>query len=238
MPRVEIKKNKSIGTDYKIKIKIMKTLKYIPAIILIITAVFSCKKNVVESKPLAALNLVNTITGGTAAKFGSYNPSVSNNANAVFGLNPVNPPLIYVYPVADSLHPYYNNGYNIGALYDGDIYTLFLGGTPVAIDAILVKEAISYRTDSTAGIRFVNLSPNSQAVNVTLSTSSTVNEFGNVAYKGITDFKSYSALSTNTSYIFQVRSASTPNTVLASITLSGVALTTGVPSVSKLYTCF
>jgi hypothetical protein len=79
-----------------------------------------------------------------------------------------------------------------------------------------VKENIPYRTDTTAGIRFINLSPDSPPLNITLSTSPTVNEVSNLRYKQYTDFKSYPA-NYNSSYIFQVRD--TTGNLLKSYTL-------------------
>lgn len=187
----------------------------------------ACSKHQIDQLPMASVNIVNTVTGGTTVGVASYYETVGNNANVVLSYNPGSS--IYVYPAGDSLHPYYQaqGGKDIN-IAGQDIYTLFLGGTPSSAEGVLVKENLPVRTDSTGGIRFINLSPNAPAVNVTLSTTPTVNEFAGVSYKDITAFKSYPALSSTTSYTFQIRNAST-NALITSISISGTSLLSGIP---------
>lgn len=198
-----------------------------PLIACILMAMLSvaCKKDTIETTPLASLRIINTVTGGSAVKLGSVSTIVSNNTHTNFSILPKSN--IYVYPTGDSLTPYYVAGKEI-VIGERESYSLFLGGTPGSIAALLVKENISIRTDSTAGIRFINLSPNSPPVNVTLSTTPSVSEFLNIGYKDITDFKSYPATSANTSYTFQIRNATTDK-IIASITMSGTSITNYVP---------
>ena len=80
---------------------------------------------------------------------------------------------------------------------DREIFSLLLCGDTLAPDAVIIKENIPYRTDSTAGIRFINLSPNSTPLSITLSTSDTVNEVTALAYKKYTEYLSYPGLSTS-----------------------------------------
>ena len=177
----------------------------------------ACKKDEVKLTPLASLNVTNAVVSGTTAKFGSRTTTISNNNFTQFGLIAGSNSL-YIYPSTDSLHPYYNNSITTNK---GEVYSLFLGGTPAAVDAVVVKETIPYRTDSTAGIRFINLAPNSAALNITLSTTPTVNEVSGLAYKSYTDFKTYAGLY-NSTYTFQIRDASTaaPANPLATFALS------------------
>jgi hypothetical protein len=159
---------------------------------------------------------VNAVAGGTTAKLGTNATNISNNGNAqmavVAGENN-----LYVWPVGDSAHPYYTNPKFVSQ--DREVYSLFLTGTPTAPDAILVKESIPYRTDSTAGIRFINLAPASTPLNIALSTSTGENEVSDLAYKDITDFKSYPGLY-NSTYTFNITAASDPNTLLATYSLN------------------
>lgn len=178
----------------------------------------SCAKDHFETQPLASLRIVNTITGGAPIKLGSNKAAVNNNAIGNFSLFTGNPD-IYVWPTTDSLSPYYNSVKAV-AIKEGEYYTLFLGGTPSTPEGILQKESFQNYSDSVMGIRFINLSPNSTPVNVTLSTTTGVNEFANIAFKQISDFKSFPASSTNSSYTFQVRSAATPATIYSTITIS------------------
>lgn len=187
----------------------------------------SCKKDEFQTTQTAALKVVNAIVGGTTARLGSVTTNISNNGNANFDLHTGNPD-IYVWPVGDSLNPYYNANKSVSVA-EKDIFTLFLAGVPGAVESLLVKEDLSTRTDSTMGVRFINLSPNSPAVNVTLATSTTINEFENIGYKGITEFKTYPADKVNSAYTFEVRFVNDPNVVIASLTMSGTNVPTYVP---------
>lgn len=204
----------------------MKHVNQLTLLLISILFLISCEKNPSEIIPLASLKIVNTVTSGYPVKLGSYSTVVNNNAHADFVLRPGNPE-IYVYPATDSLHPYYNNSKST-TVNEGEISTLFLTGDTISPEGIMVKENLPVRIDSVAGVRFINLSPGSPAVKVVLSTSNTVSEFGDIAYKQLTDFKSYPALSTNTSYKFEVRDAAT-DILITSITMSGTSLTSFVP---------
>jgi hypothetical protein len=194
-----------------VNIPIKISILLVPALICL-----SCKK---EQSPIltqASLNIVNTIVGGDAVKMGSNRVSVANNNYAHFGLI-TNDADIYIYPINDSINPYFHSNKSLD-IETGGIYTLFLCGIAPAAEAIWVKEEIPYYADSSVGVRFINLSPNSKAVNITLSTSPSSNEFSNIAYKQITDFKKYPALASNTKCNFQVRNVGT-NTIIASYDL-------------------
>jgi hypothetical protein len=119
------------------------------------------------------------------------------------------------------------------------IYTIFLCGqvTPILkSEAVIVSENIpAYSsTDSVMGIRFINLSPGSDPVNVTLSTSTNINEVSNLVYKNISIFKSYSTTAAINSYTFQFRDPIT-NSIITSITLSGINNGTGSNTSSNNY---
>lgn len=175
-------------------------------VIVILILVSSCKKDNLQTRPIASLTLVNTVTGGQSVKMGSLATTINNNAATTLAVNEDENDL-YIWPVGDSAHPYYT--YSKFNSVDKDIYSLFLGGTPTAVNGILIKENIPYRTDSTGGIRFINLSPNSPPLNINLSATPSVNEVSNLAYKQYTDFKSYPGLASTPTYSFQVKNAST-----------------------------
>lgn len=204
----------------------MKFINILSLLITISLFMCFCKKNKIENNPTASLNIVNVVTGGQTIKMGSNATLVSNNTHYRFGWVPGNLD-IYIFPINDSLTPYYSS--DKGAqISNGDMYTLFLGGQLPQVESMLLKETFTNYEDSVFGIRFINLSPNSPNVNVTLSTSDTVNEFLNIGYKQISEFKKFSALASNTSYTLQVRDAGT-KLVITSITLNGPSLTTGIP---------
>lgn len=208
---------------------------FYPALLFLLggTILISCKKNQIEPTPLSSLTVVNTIIGGMAAKMGSNSAAISNNSSMQFGLKAGNNN-IFIFPLNDSATPYYNKLLKSS---NGEVFTLFLAGAVASVEDILVNEQIPYRTDSTFGLRFINLSPNSSAIKITLSTSTTISEFGDLPYKQLSDFKSYPALSTNTTYTFQVRNAVT-DAIITSTTITGLAITTGIPRLQNITLVF
>src|SRR2546421_5258721 len=124
-------------TNHLIGLIVPMTMFVLAAIILT-----ACKKDKVGLTPLASLNVTNAVVGGAIAKLGSNATTVSNNNFAQFGLK-AGENNLYVWPVGDSLHPYYNEAkFSIN---EGEIYSLFLAGTPGAVEAIKIKETIPYR---------------------------------------------------------------------------------------------
>lgn len=179
-------------------------MKKIILLVTIITAAFtSCKKDKIDTTPLTSLSITNAIVGGTSAKLGSNATAVSNNNFAQFALKAGSNNL-YIWPTGDSLHPYYTQDKFSSS--NGEVYSLFLSGTPAAVDAINIKETIPYRTDSTAGIRFINLANNNGALNVNLASTPTINEVTGLSYKAYTEFKTYPGIYNSTA-TFQVRKA-------------------------------
>ncbi|MGC4231474.1 MAG: DUF4397 domain-containing protein [Niabella sp.] len=212
----------------------MRNLNYCWAVIGILLLLPACKKETVKGDLLTSLRIVNVVAGGTTARLNGLTPNIANNpatvnhatAGSAFALLP-GTPQIYVWPVGDSLNPYYNANNQV-QMQANEYYTLFVGGTPASPQSVLIKESWQNYTDSVVGIRFINMSPNSSPVNVTLSTSTGVNQFENIAFKSYTEFKQFPATSAVASYTFQVRSAANPATVLSSVAIS-VSGTAAIP---------
>ena len=210
----------------------MKHIRYFISALFAALVVWGCKKDAVDSTPLSSITIANVVVGGGQAKLGPYIAqiqNINNNAAMSFSL-PAGTNQVYVWPVGDSLHPYYNQPLTAA---HNEIHSLFLTGTPSAVESVLIKETLPVHTDSTFGVRFINLSPGSPAVKITLSTSATVSEFGDVAYKEISAFKTYPAFAANTPYTFQVRNAAT-DALIASITMTGTAAATGIPRFNNI----
>jgi hypothetical protein len=78
----------------------------------------------------------------------------------------------------------------------GGIYSFFLTGDTSAVDTFFVQDHIPVYPDSSAGVRFVNLSPGSGPMSINLQGNPiTQTEFSNLGYKQISAFKAYSASS-------------------------------------------
>src|ERR1044071_975552 len=110
----------------------------------------SCKKNPVETVELGGVVIANVVAGGPTVKLGSYTTNLSNSAAGYYHLLSGNKG-IYVYPLGDSLHPYYNS-INSLTVTSGDLYTLFLAGPLNTVEPILIKETVTRRTDETMAI--------------------------------------------------------------------------------------
>ena len=104
----------------------------------------------------------------------------------------------------------------------GNLYSLFITGADTANpDYLFVQDIPLVHTDSTLGIRFVNLSTGSNAVNVDIQGQPNGGVVSSLAYKSITAFQNFPATSSISSYMFEFRDAASGN-LLASYTLGGV----------------
>ena len=180
----------------------------------------ACKKSTVEISPLASLNIVNATVGVSAAKVNFTGPKGPNyynlitattayGANTAFGVNANMAVPVTIINNPDSTKILYQNTLNFSS---GELYTLYLAGQSTAVDTILRNEpSLPTFQDSTCGVRFINLSYNSNPITVTLSTAATtpITEFSGLAYKTQSVFKPFVATVANNTYTFQVRDAGT-----------------------------
>lgn len=193
----------------------------------------SCKKNQIESKtnPLAALVVTNAVVSGGNIKLNTNDRDSAKVYNAkLFGLA-AGESTIRLFATTGS-KTYYNT---VQQMVNGGVYSLFLSGTESGVDAVFVKDDLpSYYTDSTVGIRIINLSPNSASVNVTLASATGTNVFSGISYKQLTNFVKLPLPGTipTGSVTFQVRDAVT-NNVLATYTLPTSA-NSNYPNISIL----
>lgn len=178
-------------------------MKHIIYLVITVILFSSCKKDNVETTPLASLNVTNAVVGGATAKFGSNPTTIANNGFTQFALK-AGENNLYIWPTGDSLHPYYNEAKFVAN--EGEIHSLFLTGATGAVEAIKIKESIPYRTDSTAGIRFINLANNNGALNINIKKTPATNEVTALEYKQYTAFKTYAGLY-NSADTFQIRKA-------------------------------
>jgi hypothetical protein len=96
----------------------------------------------------------------------------------------------------------------------GSIQTLFLAGDTTKVDTLLTTDAIPYypSTDTSAGVRFVNLSTGSGPMSVNLQGNpGTQTEFSNLGYLQASVFKAYPAGDSvqNAGYNFEIRDQAT-----------------------------
>jgi len=103
------------------------------------------------------------------------------------------------------------------------IHTLFLMGTPQNPDQLFTTDQLPYHapSDSTMGIRFVNISQGSAPVSVNLLGQANGSEADTLSYKGVTAFKNYNAGSAVSSYTFEFRDKAT-GALLGNCVVDGV----------------
>jgi len=169
----------------------------------------SCEKAAAPI-PSVSLNVINTSPGVPNAKVstpatGYYSQIIGVNAgsNFVFTL-PVGSPSITITDGLDSVKPLYTNKIA------GDIYSLYVTGQG-GNDIILNKESIPAHVDSSVGIRFANLSPGSDPISINIKDRANGSEVSSLVYKGISDFKDYTAVIpfSSSGYAFEFRDAAT-----------------------------
>lgn len=106
--------------------------------------------------------------------------------------------------LTDTKRMMFNGSLNLTA---GGIYSFFLAGDTTKPDTLFVQDNIPYYSDSSAGVRIVNLSPGSQPISVNIQGNlPSQMEFSGLTYKGISSFKKYPANSSIPgNYSFELR---------------------------------
>lgn len=196
---------------------------------LIAPLLFSCSKTSAPSQP-ASLTIYNGMVGSnvvaTIFTNGRYDDWFGNAGQVPYGYSleigctPGRQPLaLYQFPdtTAQSA-PFYSLAFDLPA---GTIHSLFLTGTNTAPDTLLTTDNPPYHpaSDSSVGIRFVNLSPGSAPVSVDIQGLPNGSEVAGLPYKGITAFKNYPA----TNYVFEFRSRS-GGILIATYAISGASI--------------
>jgi len=183
-----------------------------------------CKResNIINEMPITALTVINAVpdsnpllTGFTFdSTVSTYYPSVQQigyGAFFEFSVPSGNSPIV-IYQVSDTLKPFFKRIVN---LQPHGIYSLFIAGDTSNIDTLLTIDTPPYHssTDSSVGIRFVNLLQGSSPISINIQGNTYASEVGSLAYKNITNFKNYAATSNTNSYVFEVRDAKTDTLV-------------------------
>lgn len=185
------------------------------------TATFTIINAVPNSTPSLVTNFSGTepLTWySTALKLVYAKSAATNQLSAYAGEQPL---AVYRYPdtLAHSI-PLFNLTLDLAP---GSMHTLFLTGTLSAPDTVFTTDLLPYhsRSDSTMGIRFVNLLQGGNAVSVNINGKPNGSELSSLAAKGVTDFKKYPATSGISTYKFEFRDAST-GTLISNLDVTGI----------------
>jgi hypothetical protein len=187
---------------------------------------FSCKKEATVTLDAGAINITNAVIGGASLTLIAP-ASIVSSSNTISSNNYAFMPLVsgdlsisvgVPAPAVPATIYYTNSKLSVASQTN---YSLFLSGTsPANIDAVLVTETYPFAyADSVFGVRFINLAPGSNPINVNIAGNTSGSESANLAYKGISNFIIHPAKSINTTYKFEFRDTVTGN-VVASTTIN------------------
>lgn len=205
-------------------------MRYLIGLMVIAIAISSCSKAQLPTGSVAALQVTNTIVGGGNIGFNTKpGDSIVAYRSKVFSMRSGDSSIVF-YPTKNPAKPYYNN---VQTIVGGDIYTIFLHGKFPDVEMMWIKDHIPpYFTDSSLGVRIINLSPNSTPIDITLASATSNKLFSKINYKELTEFLVLPLKSNMPagSVSFQVRN-SIDNTVLATYTLP-ISVVTGYANIS------
>lgn len=208
---------------------------YLPAFLLLFLGE-ACKKDNKSPQGGASLTIVNAVVGsaplftnfngttplasyigGQKLFYGKYSAS-SNEFSSYVGETHL---ALFQLPDTNAHSvPLYNLTLNIPM---NTIHSLFLVGLVGSPDTLYTVDSPPYHpaSDSSVGIRFVNLSPGSDPISINLQGQSNGSEISSLPYKGLTSFKPYPAVYNADHYTFELRNAMTGD-LLRTYTMSGV----------------
>jgi len=192
----------------------------------------ACKKDEKTESQLASINVINAAVDVATIKVNNFGKPISwtnltgvdgtvnytgTTANKIYGIYQPNARFAFeVVSTPDTLRKVFVKDLDLVV---GGVYSLYLTGRSPNFESVFVKEDIPYHTDSVAGVRFINLSSNSDPISVNITGNANGSGVTSLAYKASTEFKTYPAKSKNLSYAFQVRNVTT-GALLASYTLA------------------
>ncbi|WP_316834444.1 hypothetical protein [Pedobacter nutrimenti] len=175
-------------------------------ILLSVLILVSCKKQEIKTTPLASIQITNAVTGGSTLQFGTNTAIIPNNAYSTYDILTGNQVLKLSSTVAPN-SVYYNQTKDF---VNGGVYSLFLTGTPVAVESVLIKEEnIPSHMNNVFGARVINLVTGGVPISVNLQGSANGSFISGLVYKAISTFRDVSALDSEGDKIFEFRNAAT-----------------------------
>ncbi|TDX01827.1 DUF4397 domain-containing protein [Dinghuibacter silviterrae] len=176
---------------------------------ILIIVIWGCKKgtNGGGSSAPVSINVFNAIPGSAPIipVFGTFEPLkwFSSATRVYYGNVYLFSPVggsndLYIVQNTDTIlsnskGPLFSGSLN---LQGGSIYSFFLSGDTVNTDTVLVQDKIPIYSDSSVGVRFINLVSGSLPMSVNIHGNVPADtEFYGLAYKSVSMFKKYSASS-------------------------------------------
>ncbi|WP_316833768.1 hypothetical protein [Pedobacter nutrimenti] len=178
----------------------------------------SCKKQDVKITPLASLLVTNAVSGGGNLVLGTNAAPVNNNAFQAYGMLTASKEIRLVDTAGGINKVYYNQTKDF---VNGGVYSLFLGGTPDAVDGIFMKEEnIPSHTADVFGARVINLVTGGVPISVNVQGSANGSFVSSLVYKAISTFKDVSSVAAEGDKVFEFRNAATGD-LITSFTVPG-----------------
>ncbi|MBO9573330.1 MAG: hypothetical protein J7497_14150 [Chitinophagaceae bacterium] len=196
--------------------------------LLICTAIISCNKVKIDTDTYtSSINVINAISSNQAAININFTgkdiifSEARNLTNDYFdgryasGMMPFAVPSgqpvdLALFVQNDTVKPFFTDQrmFNVS-----DIYSLYVSGVIGDLKVLLTQDTIPKHTDSTTGIRFVNLVPNATTLSVNIAGNVIGSEVTSLPYQGISAFKNYPAKSENQFYFFEITDDVTGNVI-------------------------
>jgi len=176
----------------------------------------SCKKdNNNGPTTIASLNVINAAIDVPSVNvnftnnpipFYLYQQPVYYGSNFEWGISSGDSAITIV-SSADTMNNLYSGNLNLSP---GGIYSLYLIGQLPKVSVLFVQDTIPLHSDSTSGLRFINLSPLSQPMSINLQGDAPDQmQFSNLEYGKASGFKTYPATNGIYNYTFEVRDQAT-----------------------------
>ncbi|SKA38059.1 hypothetical protein SAMN04488128_104384 [Chitinophaga eiseniae] len=143
---------------------------------------------------------------------------LSNRISSYSGRTPL---ALYHYPdTTDKSKPMFNLVVDLPI---GSMHTLFLAGTLTQPDTLFVRDVIPYHPlgDSSCGFRFVNLSPGSAPVKVTIARKNGPPVVSTLPFKRVTGFLNYPVNAAQEDMAFEFRDVATDR-LIATFPVEGI----------------
>jgi len=180
----------------------------------------SCKKQEIESLPLASLMIVNVVNGGGNLLLGTNVLPVYNNYFQAYSM-PTGSQRVKLLDTADMDQVYYDQTV---VLENGGLYSLFLTGNRTAVESVIVKEEnIPSHTTDAFGARVINLVDGGAPISLNLADSANGSFVPSLSYMAISNFKEVSSKTIEGDKTFEIRNAST-GVLLTTFTVPGFDL--------------
>ena len=186
-------------------------------LIIIPCFILSCKKNTTAPPNDSSLNIINAAANipsvvvnfsDAAIPFYQNQAFINYSSSLEYGFPSGVTPIVIV-SSSDTAKPVFQGNLTLAS---GGIYSLYLIGQSIRPDTLLMEDHIVNYTPDLAGVRFINLSPDSGPVSVNIQGNATTQtEFNSLAYKQISDFKTYDAGVQYGNYTFEVRDQASGN---------------------------